>query len=145
MKLEDIMDEWDKDSKIDPIELSDESIKTGKLNAKYLRFLAESRLKAKKAWIDYKEKKEWKRRYFRGDFNNPEDLKRYNIQPYHGLSVNVEVEKVLDGDSELNNLLLRKEYYEEIVTFCEAVIKELHNRTYAIGNSIKWNIFQGGG
>lgn len=145
MTLEEIMEEWKKDSEIDPMELSDHSIQTGKLHSKYVGILSRNRLIAKKLWVDYKEKKDWKRKYFKGEFNNPEDMAEYGIEPYRGRHVAAEVESILDSDTELNQILLKKEYHEEIVMFCESVIKELNNRTYAIGNAIRYNIFLGGG
>lgn len=145
MDLNDIMNEWIVDSAIDPLELGEESIKTGKIHAKYAKLRSQHRLIAKKALSDYRERKEWWRKYYRGDFNNPEDLVRYGVEPYKGPHVNVEIDKMLESNEDLIKLLLKKEYHEEVVEFCEAVLTELRNRTFAIGNTIKWNIFVGGG
>lgn len=145
MKIDDIFDEWEKDSVIDQFDLSGESIKTGKLHSKYSRMRSEHRLKAETLASKHRTLREFKKKYYRGDFNNPEDLAKYNLTPWQGPFSNIDVQAMIDGDQELADILLKKVYYEEVVTFCESVLKELHNRTYAIGSSIKWEIFQGGG
>lgn len=145
MKIEDIMKEWEEDSKVSPFDLAGEAIKTSSLHAKYMRYLLNFNMKSKKLNIDYREKREWKRRYFKGEFNNPNDLKLYNIEPYRHVVINADIQSILDADVDLNKILLSKEYNEECAKFCESVIKEISNRSYAIGNAIKWNVFQGGG
>lgn len=143
--FEEILTMWETDSKIDNFSLDSELTKTGNLHAKYIRERATAKLKVHKLDRDYREKREWKRRYFKGDFNNPDDLKRYGVEPYRGSSINVDVENALNSDSELNDILLKKNYNEEIVVVCDAIIRELGNRTFALGSAVKWNIFQSGG
>jgi len=145
MKLDELMTEWEQDSKVSPFDLSGELLKTSSLHSKYLKYLTNFNLKAKSKYLEYREKREWKRRYFKGEFNNPSDLKLHNIEPYRGLAVNADIQVMLDADSELNQLLLKKEYYEQCAKFCEEAVKEIQARKYSIGNAIKWNIFQGGG
>lgn len=145
MDLSKIMAEWEEDSIINELELQSEAIKTGKTQSKYLKYMSKARLSSKNLYAQYKERREWKRRYFRGEFNNADDLKLYNIEPYRGSSLAAEIENKLEADKELIDILLKKDYYDEIVMFCEAVVKELNNRTYAIGNSIKLHIFLNGG
>lgn len=145
MDLTQIMSEWEEDSIINELELQSEALKTGKVQSKYLSYLSKARLTSKKLYSQYKERKDWKRRYFRGEFNNADDLKLYNIEPYRGSSLAAEIENKLEADKELIDILLKKDYYDEIVLFCEAVVKELNNRTYAIGNATKLYIFMNGG
>lgn len=144
MKLEEIMQWWEEDSIIDNTDLENEITRTGKLHSKYMTNLSKARLLSANVWKKYKEQREWKRRYFRGDFNNADDLKKYGIEPYRGPTIQVEVDRILDSDSELNDILLKKAYYDEIVLFCEAVVKELNNRTYAINGAIKLQMFLSG-
>jgi hypothetical protein len=54
MKFEDIMNEWEKDSKIDSVKLDQTSVETAKLHAKYLRLYANAKLKLKDA--EFKQK-----------------------------------------------------------------------------------------
>lgn len=145
MTFEEIMEMWGDDSKIDPVMLGDESVKTGKLHSKYATLLSKHRMVARMYWMQYQEKREWKRRYWRGDFNNKEDLEFYSVEPYLQKHISSEIESMLNADKELNAILLKKEYNEEVVNFCEAVMKELNNRTFAIGNAVKFHIFMNGG
>lgn len=145
MNLEELMTEWEGDAEVSPFDLSGEAIRIGKLKAKYMRHFSNFNLKAKKLGVEFREKKDWKRRYYKGEFNNPKDLEQYKIEPYRGLAVNADIQAILDADSELNKILLAKDYNEECARFCELVLDELTKRSFSIGNAIKWNIFQGGG
>lgn len=143
--LDTLLDEWEVDSKIDNLDLSEESNKTGKLHSKYLRCRSTSSMKSRQIMNTYKERKAWKQSYFRGEFNNPEDLSKYNVKPWPGPFASIEVNNLIENDLELSEILLRKAHYDEMVAACDMILSELRNRTYAIGNSIKWNIFQSGG
>jgi Recombination, repair and ssDNA binding protein UvsY len=145
MTIEELMEQWKADSVIDELELETEGLKTGKLHAKYMAILIENSLKAKKLQMDYKQRKEWWRRYYSGELNGTEELKALGMEPCKFIEINSLIERRLDTHKELCDLLLRKDYYTEMVNFCEGVLKELNNRTYAIGNSIKLKIFLGGG
>lgn len=145
MTFEEIMEMWVKDSHIDEIDLGNESIKSGKLHSKYASILSKHRMLATVNNMAYKQKRDFKRRYWRGDFNNKEDLQKYGVEPYLQKHLAAEIDAMLDADKELNEVLLKKEYNEEIVRFCESVIREINNRTYAVGNAIKFHIFMNGG
>lgn len=144
--LEDIMEMWAKDCEIDPNDLAGESIRATNLHSKYMNIMMEHRMKAKVISKKYNEMKLWKSRYYKGDFNNPDDMDKYGIkEPFNKLILNNEIQSWLDADEELNNLLLKRIFHEEIAEYCNLVIKELNSRSYKIGNAIKWRIFTGGG
>jgi hypothetical protein len=144
MTIEELMAEWKQDAVIDELELESEGLKTGKLHAKYMALLIENSLKAKKILMDYKQRREWWRRYYTGELNGTEELKALGMESWKTMEIASIVERRLDTHKELCELLLKKEYYTEMTNFCEGVIKELNNRTYAIGNAIKLKLFLGG-
>jgi len=147
MTLDELLENWETDSVIstDSQKLSEESTKTGKLQSKYVKIRAESNMRARKYQAAFNERRAWKQQYFRGEFNNPDDLKKYNVPAYRGPSTSIEINNLLEQDRELNDILLKKAVYDEMVGACDLILKELHNRTFAIGSAIKWNIFISGG
>jgi hypothetical protein len=40
--------------------------------------------------------------------------------------------------------LMKKVIHEEIVNFCQSIIKELNNRTFQLNSIVKWEIYSGG-
>lgn len=144
MTLDDVLYEWEKDMTEPVNDLGSASMANAKLHAKYLGIRSRSKIKAEQKKIDYKEERDLKRRYFQGDLNNPDDLAAYGLEPYRGPSTKLDVDARLESDKQLNELLMKKVHYDEIVSACDAIIRELNNRTYAIGSSIKWECFKGG-
>lgn len=144
--LEQVMEMWTKDCDINPDDLAGESIRATNLHSKYMNIMMEHRMKARAMDRKYRETKLWKIRYFRGDFNNPEDMDKYSLEkPFNQIILNNELSNWLDADEELNNILFKRVFHEEIAEYCKLVIKELESRSYKLGNAIKWRIFTGGG
>ena len=144
MTLDELLTEWEKDSVIDSLELGSAATETAKIQAKYIREYALASLKSNKIKKEYTKKRWWKEQYLNGDFNDPESLKKYDIKPMKKLILKQDIPKYLDSDDELNGLLLKKDYYDQIVQACKFILKQLENRTYAIGNAIKHEMFKAG-
>jgi hypothetical protein len=138
VKLDELMNEWIKDSKIDDTELGKESTKIGSLHSKYTTILSHHNLLVKKYNYDYLKLKKIKWEYYSGDLNNPDDLKKYGFEPLPKKILRQDVSIYMDSDDQLINLLLKKNIHEEIVEFCQVVLKEIGSRTYQLGNAIKW-------
>jgi len=140
-----LMNEWDKDSIIDDSEPGRELIRISLLHSKYLNILTYHRVMAAKADTDYKSMKPIKFEYYKGDLNNPEDLKHYGWPPILKTILLKDVPMYLDSDTELNKLLARKSFHNEIVEYCTTVLKELHSRTFQLKSFIEWHRFTNGG
>jgi Recombination, repair and ssDNA binding protein UvsY len=135
---------WIEDVEIDETEPGRELIKIPKLHAKYLRILTHHSLTVKKLSSDYNTRRRIKWEYYNGDLNNPNDLEHYKLPPMEKKILRADINTYLDSDQELNDILLKKVYHEEIVDFCKSVVRELNNRTYQLRASIEWAKFTGG-
>ena len=137
---------WANDSIIDGNNLAEESIKSANKLSKYMEILVHNKFLAAQLRQKYIEMKQWKIQYYKGELNNPEDMATYNIkEPFRKSLLNVEIPSYIEADKDLNDLLMRKMIHDEIIEYCNLIIKELQGRSYAIGNAIKWKIFTGGG
>lgn len=145
VNIDDLMEEWSKDSKIDETEPGRELIKTSSLHSKYLRILTHHNLICKKLMSDYQKLKKLKWEYYSGDLNNPEDLEQYNFEPMVKKVLRQDIPMYIDSDNDLNNILLKKTAHQEIVDFCGSVLKELNNRTWQLKSFIDWERFTSGG
>jgi hypothetical protein len=144
VSIDALMEEWSKDSAVDETEPGRETGKIPSLHAKYLRILTHHNLICKKLTTDYNRLKRIKFEYYSGDLNNPEDLEHYGFEPMNKKLLKTSVPTYVDSDDDLNNILMKKMVHQEIVDFCTSVMKELNNRTFQLGNIIKWEQFSGG-
>ena len=142
--ITDLVDMWTEDSKINEFELDSATIEIPKLHAKYMSIMATHNLLLKKLMVDYQTKKHVRWQYYRGELNNPEDLKEHNLEPMQKMVLKQDVQSWLDQDRELNNILLKKAMHEEIVEMCKEIIKQLNFRHWQIRNAIEWRKFQSG-
>ena len=67
-----------------------------------------------------------------------EELVERGWEPMQHVLTNPQVARKLDTDQELNKLLLKRVAHEEIVSYCENVLKSLNNRTWDLGNYVKY-------
>lgn len=139
--LEKVMELWAVDSIVEETEIGRELLKIPTLHSKYLRILSAHNLLAKKYTSDYQKLKTIKWEYYKGDLNNPDDLKKYNLEPNLKRINRPDISMYLDSDNSLNDLLLKKAMHEEVASYCNSIIKELNNRTWELKSYIDWEKF----
>lgn len=145
VNIDDLMEMWSTDSKMDETEPGRELARIPVLHSKYLRILTHHNLVVKKLQADYVRLKRVKWEYYNGDLNNPEDLEEYKLEPWSKKVLRQDIPTYIDSDNDLNTILLKKVIHQEIVDFCQSVLKELGNRTYQLNSMIKWEIYTRGG
>lgn len=139
-----LTEEWHKDCPIDRTEPSKELARIPQLHSKYLGILTHHNLIVRKLTKEYEELKALKLKYYSGDLNNEEDLKKYNLEPFPKKVYKFDMSTYISGDPDLNNIKLKIDLHQEIVNFCTTTLKEISNRTYQLNNIVKWEIFVGG-
>lgn len=144
VSIDELMEMWSKDSVMDNTEPGKELIRVPQLHAKYLRILSHHNLIVKKLMSDYNKVKRIKWEYYSGDLNNEEDLKQYNLEPLCKKILRPEIPTYLESDNDLNNILTKKVVHQEIVDFCQSVLKEINNRTWQLRSYMDWEKFIGG-
>lgn len=141
VNIEDLMKEWTEDSVIDSTNVDLELLKIGNLHSKYLNIMSYHRHLARKLDADYRVLKGLREEYFNGYLNNPEDLEKHNWEPMQLKLTNPQIARKLETDGELNKMLLKKVAHEEIVSYCESVIRNLNNRSWDLKSYVdyqKW-------
>ena len=136
MKIDDVVEMWKKDCKIDETELSLESLNVPSLHAKYLKIYSNEKLKL---WSLNLKKKDLKVRlsdYYKGDLNNPEDLKEIGREPWPKKVLKQDLYDYVEGDVDMIALNTKIVYQEEFVDVLTEIIKSINGRGYVIKNSI---------
>ena len=138
--LDDVQHEWTIDSKIDPELLDEESIKIPQLHSKYLKYLSDVKLLKIKKEMEYKVLLREKFEYYTGKA----DEEVYKEKPFDLKILKQDLSLYMESDTDIQALLARINYYEEIMFFLDKVLHCLNNRGFQIKNSIDWQKFMQG-
>ena len=136
MKIDDVVGMWQKDCKIDETELSLESLNVPALHAKYLKIYSTQRLKLRSLNLKKKELKVKLGDYYKGDLNNPEDLKEIGREPWPKKVLKQDLYDYVEGDVDMIALNTKIVYQEEFVDVLTEIVKNINGRGYVIKNSI---------
>ena len=138
-KLDDLMSEWEKDSQIDRTEPGKALLDIPKLHSKYLNILSRHKLLSKESEFKYSKMKRIKWEYYTGKMGE-DDLNKYGWEPFQFV-LKSDISTYMDSDEDLNKLIASKMLHDEIVSCCEAILKELHSRTFQLRSFIEWERF----
>ena len=141
--LEALMKEWASDTSIDSEDMEKETLKISHLHSKYLNVRVHHNILLRRMETDYKLLKGLREEYYQGHLTKEDCDERGWDYMQHVLS-NPQIARKLDTDPELNKLLLKRIAHEEIVSYCDMVLKSLQNRTWDLGNFIKYRIMMNG-
>ena len=136
MKIDDVVEMWKKDCKIDETELSLESLNVPSLHAKYLKIYSNEKLKLRSLNLKKKDLKVRLSDYYKGDLNNPEDLKEIGREPWPKKVLKQDLYDYVEGDVDMIALNTKIVYKEEFVDVLTEIIKSINGRGYVIKNSI---------
>ena len=140
--LEQVLENWKRDSEIDQTEPGKELIRIPILHNKYLTILTKHKIATKKAHFDYLRMRKIKWEYYTGKMSQ-EQLEEYGWEPFQ-FTLKAEVATYLDSDTDLIKLQEKKVYHEEVVSALESIMGELKQRTWQIRDFIQWEKFIGG-
>ena len=141
MNLEQIQEMWEKDSKIDPDNLHDESLKIPQLHSKYYTIYNTITLLRERAREQYSKVKLERYNYYTGKAT----AEVYAEEPFpYKVREKDAIQRHLEADDKMNKVDMEIKYYDIMLKFLEEVIRAVSNRTYQIKNAIEWNKFQAG-
>jgi len=141
MNLEQIQEMWEKDSKIDPDNLHDESLKIPQLHSKYYTLYNTITLLRERAREQYAKVRLERYKYYTGKAT----AEVYAEEPFpYKVREKDAIQRHLEADDKMNKIDMKIKYYDIMLKFLEEVIRAVSNRTYQIKNAIEWNKFQAG-
>ena len=141
MNLEQIQEMWEKDSKIDPDNLHDESLKIPQLHSKYYTLYNTITLLRERARELYAKVRLERYNYYTGKAT----AEVYAEEPFpYKVREKDAIQRHLEADDKMNKVDMKIKYYDIMLKFLEEVIRAVSNRTYQIKNAIEWNKFQAG-
>ena len=141
MNLDKIQEMWERDSRIDPDNLHDESLKIPQLHSKYYTIYNTITLLREKARDSYNRIRLERYNYYTG--KAPAEV--YAAEPFpYKVREKDAIQRHMDADEKLNTINMKIKYYDTTLKYLEEIIRIISNRTYQIKNAIEWNKFQAG-
>ena len=141
MSLEQIQEMWEKDSKIDPDNLHDESLKIPQLHSKYYTLYNTITLLRERAREQYSKVRLERYNYYNGKAT----AEVYAEEPFpYKVREKDAIQRHLEADDKMNKVDMKIKYYDIMLKFLEEIIRNISGRTYQIKNAIEWNKFQAG-
>jgi hypothetical protein len=143
MILDEIHAEWAKDSIIDSIILDDESLNIAKLHSKYLKILSDEKMVLAKFKSEFARLK-YEKYIFYIDGQTQETKEKGWIYAAKGKILKNEVDKYLDGDTDLIKLTQTIAYQQEKTDILKSILESLDKRSFNIGNALKFKLWEQG-
>ena len=139
MNLEKIEEMWAKDAEkfFDhrdlPELLANDSMETPKLHAKYLQLYNEFKLMLSDAEKKYKQLYKEKWLYYNG--KAPSQV--YAEKPFDLKVLKGDLDMFIDSDDDVCRVKQKIDYLETCINSIDRILKEIHNRGFAIKNTIE--------
>ena len=141
MNLEQIQEMWEKDSKIDPDNLHDESLKIPQLHSKYYTIYNTITLFRERPREQYAKVRLERYNYYTGKA----PAEAYIEEPFpYKVREKDAIQRHLEADDKMNKVDMKIKYYDIMLKFLEEIIRNISGRNYQIKNAIEWNKFQAG-
>ena len=141
MNLEKIQEMWEKDSRIDPDNLHDESLKIPQLHSKYYTVYNTITLLREKAREQFSKVRLERYNYYTAKAT----AEVYAEEPFpYKVREKDAIQRHLEADDKMNKVDMKIKYYDIMLKFLEEIIRNISGRTYQIKNAIEWNKFQAG-
>jgi len=146
MNLEQVLEEWKKDCRIDPMSIDEASRCTPELHAKYLNLYSKAKLKLKDAEFKQKDLMKYKWLWFNGKLSQEEiEELGWDPDPFNGLKIlKGDMEHFVEADTELVASEARIEYLKNSVDTLKEIVENLKWRHQTIGNIIRYKQFEAG-
>jgi len=143
MKIEEIIEEWSKDLKIDVSNISNESSNIPKLHNKYYMYYMKEGMTLKKLKTEQKLLLKLKQEYYRGELSY-EELREHGWEPQPLKILKQDIPTYLDADKDVINMSLKVASQEYKVDYLEEIIKQITNRGFQLNTIVQWEKFRTG-
>ena len=135
--LENIQDEWEKNSKIDYSNLGTESIRIPVIHDKYLKIFIDERIRLKGMEFELSKLVRSKTNYYKGEMT-AEELEERGLEQFQGRLLKNEISNYIETDDDYIKIKQNIVVQQEKINYLDSIIKQLNNRGFQIKNAIDW-------
>lgn len=144
MKIQEIIDAWKIDAKVDGLNLDTMSDQVPSLHAKYVEWLSNERGALRGLEIQRRQAIRRLREYYLGTASQ-EDLKELNRTPCLQRILKSEVMGYVEADDLLMSLDVKIQLQSEKVDVLLEIMKSINSRNYTLSTSLNWKKLMLGG
>lgn len=131
--LDETIQSWNEDNKVDDINLSPEMSRIPNLHAKYVEVMTRSMITAKKLTGNLKKLRKYKFMYYTGKLNSdPELLEKLGWEPLQEKVLKSNVNIYIDGDDEVVSLESEIAEAEQLAELAKSIVRQISERTWQI-------------
>lgn len=141
--IETIIDQWERDSKVDSTDLGLEALRGPQLHHKYFKMYSQARIEMKKSEAEHKLLLHKKQDFYMNGPTEETHALGWRLPP-RGKILKTDVPGFVNSDPDVTASAHKVAMIAERVTLLEGIVSELKNRGYAIRNAIDWNRFING-
>jgi hypothetical protein len=148
INIEEVIQMWDVDSKIDKMNLDDASIKSPALHAKYLQLYSATKMMVKQAEMKMIELKKNKWLWFNGKMTKEQmDALGWAYDPFAGMTkpLKSDLDIFYDSDPDVIKLRAKIDYLATALEVVKEIIDNIKWRHTHIKNAIDFLRFTSGG
>ena len=135
--LENIQDEWEKNSKIDYSNLGTESIRIPVIHDKYLKIFIDERIRLKGMEFELSKLVRSKTNYYKGEMDEDE-LEEKGWEQFQGRLLKNEISNYIETDDDYIKIKQNIVVQQEKINYLDSIIKQLNNRGFQIKNALDW-------
>ena len=140
MNVDEILEHWQTDTKIDKTELGEEALNIPKLHHKYYQIFVKEKMILRKHEADMRQLKLDKYEFLTQGPNEETKDKGWKLPP-KGMVLKGDIPMYLEADQDIINLSLKIGYQQEKIELLDSIIKSIMNRNFIIKNAIDWQKF----
>lgn len=140
MNIDEILENWNVDSKIDKTELGDAALDIPKLHHKYYQIYVKEKMLLRKQESEMKQLKLDKYEFLTQGPNEETKDRGWKLPP-KGMILKGDIPMYLDADQDIINMSLKIGYQQEKLELLDSIIKTVMNRNFIIRNAIDWQKF----
>ena len=137
--LEQLIDQWESDSKLDITEPGKEMIRIPLLHSKYNKYLALHNLAKKRKENELARMRKIKWMYYNGKLSQQE-LIDLGLEPF-AFTLKSDLSVYMEADPDVQVREDAVTVHEQCINFCVNVMKELNNRTWQMKEYMAWERF----
>jgi len=143
VKLEDIISEWEVDSKINRDSLDNESLAASTLHHKYHKIFTYERIIMRKYELHHKQLRLEKFEFYTQGPTRETQEKGWQLPPA-GKILKADANNYVDADKDIVEMALKVGLQHEKIELLESIIRSIMNRGFQIKNAIDFMKFQSG-
>jgi hypothetical protein len=143
MTIEELIEQWREDSKIDLSQLDVESAKIPILHHKYYSIYIPEKIKLKKLTTNLKKLRLVKYEYYSGTLSD-EECVHYGWEQFDRKLMKTDVDRYIDADKDVIELTLKITLQEEKTEFLNSILKSFNARGFNLRVAMDFLRFQNG-